>query len=167
MASCYIVKKDVVGATMPRTRDAAILKQPLESGTRPRVVAADDHSAVLDQIALELGNEIELVARVGDGPAAVEAAEKLRPDLVIVDISMPLGNGIDAARELRRHGSQAKVIFLSIHEHADYVEAAFSAGARGYVAKACMHSDLLPAIREVLAGRTFISSTIDYDFTPL
>jgi len=126
----------------------------------PRAVVADDHRAVLDQLARVLAGEIELVASVGDGPSAVEATDRLDPDLVILDISMPLGNGIAAARDLQRHGSRSKVIFLSVQEHADYVKAAFSAGACGYVLKACMHSDLLPAIREVLAGRTFISSAI-------
>ena len=92
--------------------------------------------------------------------AVVEAASKLHPDVCLIDISMPILNGIEIAKRLRESGSSAKVIFLTIHEDPDFLRAALDSGARGYVVKRCLSSDLPTAVKEVLAGRTFISSSL-------
>jgi DNA-binding NarL/FixJ family response regulator len=99
----------------------------------------------------------EVVGKVGDGRALFEAALDLRPDVIVTDISMPILNGIDAVDELRRSGCSSKVIFLTIHSDPDFIRACLDMGAFGYIVKPRVASDLLPAIREALAGHCFIS----------
>lgn len=125
--------------------------------TRIRVLLADDHKAILDRVAKLLEPEFEVVGKVNDGQALLEASARLEPDVLVLDISMPVLSGLDAARELRRTGSRAKIIFLTVHEEAEYVRGSFEMGASGYVVKPRLASDLAEAIREALAGRSFIS----------
>lgn len=125
--------------------------------TRIRVLLADDHKAILDRVAKLLEPEFEVVGKVNDGQALLEASARLEPDVLVLDISMPVLSGLDAARELRRTGSRAKIIFLTVHEEAEYVRGSFEMGASGYVVKPRLASDLTQAIREALAGRSFIS----------
>jgi DNA-binding NarL/FixJ family response regulator len=99
-----------------------------------------------------------VVNRVGDGKSLLDEAVRLQPEVVVLDISMPVLNGLQAALELRRTGSKAKIVFLTVHEDPDYVRGAFAAGAQGYVVKSRLASDLPLAIREALAGRHFVSS---------
>jgi DNA-binding NarL/FixJ family response regulator len=127
---------------------------------KPRAVIADDQAIVLAKVAEIVGFELDIVAYVGDGNAALEAAERLHPDLVILDISMPRLGGIEAARKFSVASDNPRVIFLTIYEDRDYLEAALAAGACGYVTKARMHSDLLVAVKEVLAGGIFVSPGI-------
>jgi len=126
---------------------------------RVRVVLADDQPRVLETIVQLLDEEFDVVAAVQDGERAIEAADRLNPDLLLLDISMPVLSGIEAAARLGINESacQAKLIFVTVHQDPDYVEAAFEAGARGYVLKHRLALDLLPAIHEVLQGRTFVS----------
>src|SRR5262245_19004448 len=93
-----------------------------------------------------------------DGQSLIEKVEQLEPDLILLDISMPVLNGIEAARQLRSVGSRAKIIFLTVHEDADYVRGALLAGAQGYVVKSRLATDLRVALVDVLAGRTFVSA---------
>ena len=93
-----------------------------------------------------------------DGRTFLEAASKLNPDLCLLDISMPIIDGIQAAAQLKASGSTAKVIMLTISEGEDFVSEAFKHGASGYVVKRRMATDLTLAVTEVLAGRTFVSS---------
>jgi DNA-binding NarL/FixJ family response regulator len=86
----------------------------------------------------------------------------LQPDVIITDISMPILNGIEAAKQLKESGSPAKVVFLTVHSDPDFVRACLNAGASGYLVKLRMATDLLPAIREALAGRIFLSPTADH-----
>ena len=125
-----------------------------------RVVVADDQQPVLDAISQVLDGEFHVVAAVQDGERVVEAANRLNPDLLLLDISMPVLSGIEAAARLKLNESPRapKLIFVTVHDDPDYVEAAFAVGARGYVLKRRLAVDLLPAIREVLEGRTFISA---------
>ncbi len=133
---------------------------PLITMKRMRVFLADDHEAVLRATAALLGSDFEIVGTAMDGQSLIESTLLLKPDLLIVDISMPVLNGIEAIRRLRQAGSTAKVVFLTVHDDPDFAQAAIAAGASGYVIKPRMASDLIPAIREVLAGRSFVSPTI-------
>jgi DNA-binding NarL/FixJ family response regulator len=134
--------------------------KPLSTMTPVRVFLADDHEAVLHATAALLGPKFEIVGTAGDGPSLVDGALRLKPDLLIVDISMPILNGIEAIRQLRQAGSTAKVVFLTVHDDPDFAQAAIAIGAGGYVVKPRMASDLIPAIQEVLAGRSFVSPTL-------
>ncbi len=121
---------------------------------------ADDHEAFLDLEGRLLEPEFEVVETVRNGQAAVEAAARLAPDVLVLDISMPFLDGIEAMRSLRAAGSQSKFVFLKVHGDEDYFRAALAAGAVGYVVKSRLAFDLLPALREALAGRRFVSPSL-------
>jgi len=133
------------------------------SAERPRVLLADDHPAVLAVTAAALADECLVVGRVGDGQELLAEAERLDPDVIVLDISMPRLDGVEAARQLRRSQRRARLVFLTVHEDADFARAAVDAGGLGYVVKARLASDLLPAIRAALADRRFISPTISLE----
>lgn len=122
-----------------------------------RVILADDHEAVLNIVARSLQPEFEVVATVKDGAALLDAVEQLGPDLVVLDISMPTMDGIQAARCLKASGARAKIVFLTVHEKQDYAPVCLEAGASGYVVKSRLATDLAPAIKEALAGHSFVS----------
>ena len=124
---------------------------------RVRVLLADDQQEMLDTISRLMDGKFEIIGAVADGQCVLEAASRMAPDLVVLDISMPIMNGLQAAARLQESGSQAKVVILTVHNDPDYLQAAFSAGARAYVLKSRLGTDLLPAIQEVLHGRTFVS----------
>lgn len=126
-----------------------------------RALIADDNKEMRDTVISILERDFDVVGAVGDGRALVAAAEKLLPDVGIVDISMPIMNGIEAAIEIRKNNPQIKIIFLTVNEDADFVTAAFEAGAVGYVVKRQMATDLMTAIERALAGQTFISPCCD------
>lgn len=127
---------------------------------RARILLADDHKEMRDRVVRLLGHEFEVFEPVCDGGALLEAASRLKPDVCLIDISMPVVNGIEAAALLREGGSTAKIIILTIHEDPDFLVAALNAGASGYVVKPRMASDLRAAIKEVMSGRTYISSSL-------
>lgn len=126
----------------------------------PRVLLADDQEEMLRAVAKVLGDEFDVVAAVGDGKRALELAPSLAPDIFVLDICMPVLNGIEAALRLKECGLPAKVVFLTVHEDRDFVEAALSVGALGYVLKPSLVTDLIPAIRNALAGKVFISPAL-------
>ena len=128
--------------------------------SRASVLLADDHDEFLAVERRLLEPEFDVLTAVHDGRAAVEAARELEPDLVVLDLSMPVMDGIATSRALRSGGSRAKVVFLTVHGDADYARAALEAGALGYVVKSRLASDLIPALRDALAGRTFVSPSI-------
>jgi DNA-binding NarL/FixJ family response regulator len=128
--------------------------------SRATVVLADDHEDFLSLERRLLEPEFEVVQCVRDGRAAVEAAAQLEPDLLVLDLSMPVLDGIAAARSLLASGSRARVVILTVHGDPDYARAALAAGALGYVVKFRLASDLLPALRGALAGRSFLSSPL-------
>jgi DNA-binding NarL/FixJ family response regulator len=130
---------------------------------KPRLLLADDHTLLLDGLRMMLEPEFELVGVVEDGQSLLTVAEKLRPDLVVLDIAMPALNGIDAARQLKRSRPGTKLIFLTMHSDPDYITEAFRAGASGYLLKRSAASELITAIREVLAGGTYISPILGKD----
>ncbi len=122
-----------------------------------RILLADDHKEMLTRVVHLLRDEFEVVGAVNDGQALIEAAAKLRPDVVILDISMPVMNGLEAAHRLKAAGCEAKVVFLTVHEDPDFVQESLVQGALGYVVKPRLTSDLVPAIKEALANRAFTS----------
>jgi DNA-binding NarL/FixJ family response regulator len=126
----------------------------------PRIVLADDHPEMLEKVAQLLEGDFEVVAAVENGERLIEAALNLDPDLIVLDISMPVLNGIEAACRLKESASRAKVIFLTVHEDPEFVAAAVSAGAVGYVLKPRVVTDLIPAIREALQGHLFASPQV-------
>ena len=127
---------------------------------RTTVLLADDHGDFLATAVRHLEPHFEVLRAVTDGQALLDEAARLEPDIVVLDISMPLLNGIEAARRLKAAGSPARIVFLTMHADPDYVRAALATGALGYVVKSRLASDLLPSIREALAGRSFVSPSI-------
>jgi DNA-binding NarL/FixJ family response regulator len=125
-----------------------------------RVVLADDNLEMVAMIRHTLGEEFEVASSVGDGRQAVEAVHTLNPDVLIIDFSMPVLNGLEAAKQLQIANCRAKVIFLTIYEGPDFLDAAFSAGATGYVTKARLSIDLIPALHEAMLGHTFVSGSL-------
>jgi DNA-binding NarL/FixJ family response regulator len=128
--------------------------------TRPRVLVADDHRAMLDSLVRLLTREFDVVAAVSDGTAAVAEAKQLEPDLLVLDIAMPGLNGIAAATRLKEQGSRAKVVFVTNMRDREFVQESLALGDVGFVVKDRLVADLLPAIRHVLAGQTFVSPTV-------
>ena len=134
---------------------------------RLRILIADDHEAMRDKIVKHLENDFEVVGAVEDGKAVLEAEARMLPDVCVLDISMPKLSGIEAAGELKKRGSRCKVVFLTVHQDPDFLEAALDKGALGYVVKNRMALDLMPAINAAVAGRLFISPTCNFpDTTP-
>jgi DNA-binding NarL/FixJ family response regulator len=125
-----------------------------------RVVLADDHREVIAKIRLVLGDEFDIIEAAENGHQAVSAVLALNPDVFVTDISMPVLNGLQAARRIQKTNSRVKIIFLTIHEDRDFIAAAFSAGATGYVTKRRLSTDLVFAIQEALKGHTFVSNSI-------
>jgi len=127
---------------------------------RVRVLLADDHKIVLEGLRSLLEPEFELAGTVEDGRALVAAAGKLRPEVIVADISMPLLNGIEAVRQIKKTNPQIKVVFLTMHPDVTYATRAFEAGASGYVLKHSASSELVTAIREAIKGRTYVTPMI-------
>ena len=125
---------------------------------RARILVAEDHELMRNQVVRLLRREFDVLEAVTNGKALLEAAARLKPDVCVLDISMPELNGIETIAHLKQNQSSPKVIFLTIHNDADFVGAAFKSGAEGYVFKTRMGADLVIAVREVLAGRTFLST---------
>jgi DNA-binding NarL/FixJ family response regulator len=122
-----------------------------------RVVLADDVAQVLSAVSALLKEKFEIVAMVTDGQAAFDATLALAPDIVVLDISMPGMSGIEVARELKKRGNKAKIVFLTVHQDSDILTACFAAGGLGYVVKVLMQTDLIPAMYEALADCPFVS----------
>jgi DNA-binding NarL/FixJ family response regulator len=127
---------------------------------KSRVLLADDHEAMLAGVRLALQEEFDIVGAVNNGLDALREVRRLDPDVLVLDISMPGLNGIQTANEIHSAGLRTKVVFLTVHQDPDFVTAAFSAGASAYVIKSDVDTDLIPAIREALEGRRYISQSI-------
>jgi DNA-binding NarL/FixJ family response regulator len=127
---------------------------------RPRVLIADDHKIVVEGLEKMLRPDFDIAGTVEDGRELVTAAEKLRPDAIIVDISMPMLNGIDAVRQIKKVHEAIKVVFLTMHLDVAYAVSAFEAGASGYVLKHSASDELVMAIHEALQGRTYVTPLI-------
>ena len=124
---------------------------------KTRVLLADDHPGRLQAVRSLLNTDVDVVRCVDNGESLFDAAMKLHPDVIVTDISMPKLDGIEGVKRLRESGCSAKAVFLTVHLEHDVVRAALEAGALGYVLKSSVTTDLLIAIEEALAGRTFVS----------
>jgi len=123
-----------------------------------RVLLVDDNEAMLTRAAAVLTSAFNVVGTVKDGLAALAAAEALDPDVIVLDISMPGMSGLEVAARLRRSGSRAALVFLTVHDEEEFVLAAKAAGGKGYVVKGRLVSDLPAAVRQVRAGGSFVSA---------
>jgi DNA-binding NarL/FixJ family response regulator len=130
---------------------------------RTKVLLADDHTVVAEGLATLLKNRFDLVGTVSNGSELIDAARKLRPDVIVADISMPVLSGLEALRRLKAARSEAKVIFLTMHADAQLATEAFRAGASGYVLKQSAGEELIAAIQEVLEGRTYLTPLMTKD----
>ena len=127
---------------------------------RPRVLLADDHKLLLEAFRKLLEPECEIVGSVTDGRALVATAQQFRPDVIVLDISMPLLNGLDAARQIKQRLPAVKLIFLTVNEDPDLVTEAFRVGGSAYLLKNSAASELFKAIEEVLQGRVYLTPLV-------
>jgi DNA-binding NarL/FixJ family response regulator len=132
---------------------------------KPRVLLADDHKIVLEGLKSLLQSEFEIIGTAEDGRALVAIAETLRPDVIIADVSMPLLNGIEAARQIKQVDQEIKIVFLTMHLDATYAASALEAGASGFVLKHSAPSELIVAIREAIRGHTYVTPTVAGDLS--
>ena len=128
--------------------------------TTPRILLADDQEEMLQTLVEMLEGEFQIVGTAENGMRVLELTPRLAPDIVVLDISMPVLNGFEAALRLKAQCLAARVVFLTAHEDTDLVEAGMSAGALGYVVKSCLATDLVPALWQALAGKTFVSPSL-------
>ena len=128
--------------------------------TKPRLLLADDHAILLDGLKVLLTPDFDIVATATDGRAALEAAETCRPDIILLDISMPGLNGLEAARRLKQSNPRAKLVMLTMHGDLSYVRESFEAGVSGYVLKQCMAAELVTALKAVAQGWSFVSPPV-------
>jgi DNA-binding NarL/FixJ family response regulator len=131
--------------------------------SRPRVLLADDHRVVSEGLKRLLADDFELAGVVEDGRALVAAAKKLKPDVIVADITMPHLNGIDAMAQLKKDNAQIKVVFLTMHQDPAYARRALEAGAAGFVVKHSAPAELVMAIHAALKGQTFITPALASD----
>lgn len=128
--------------------------------TKPRVLMADDHSILLAGLRRLVEDSCEVVGMVEDGRALIEAANRIKPDLILLDISMPLLNGLDAAREIKKSLPDCKLLFLTMHASPTYATEALKAGGNGYLLKQSAASELPMAIEAVCNGQTYLTPAI-------
>jgi len=126
----------------------------------PRVLLADDHTLLLGAFEKLLSPECEIVGSVSDGRSLVVEAQRLKPDVVVLDIGMPLLNGLDAGRQIKQLQKSIRLVFVTMNEDSDLAAEAFRAGASAYLLKRSAASELLVAIREVMKGRSYVTPLI-------
>ena len=124
----------------------------------PSVLLADDNRLLVQQVATHLASSFDVIGIAHDGQDLVVKALRLTPDVIVVDITMPILTGIEAARQLRNAGLETKFVFLTIHNESEFLEACLAEGAIGYVLKTQMKDDLIPALNAAVAGKQFVSS---------
>lgn len=129
---------------------------------RAKIALADANWDILQHATHLLESEFDVISAVRDGESILHDCERMRPDVVILDISLGKLSGLEVARRLRDMGHQAKIVFLTVHEEAEFVCAAFGAGGAAYVAKSRLNSDLADAVRASLAGRIFLSPSLQH-----
>ncbi len=131
-------------------------------GGKKKLFIVEDHTILREGLKALLSTkpDWEIVGEAGEGDAAIRAVEKVKPDLVLMDLSLPKMNGTEAMREIKRRSPTTRILALTVHKNEEYISAAFEAGAEGYVLKDATHAELELAIQNVLAGKTFISPGI-------
>jgi len=131
---------------------------------KPRILTADDHPLVRDGCRSILETHYEIVGAVSDGRSLLEAALRLQPDLIVLDISMPSLNGLEAARQIKASLPEVKLLFFTMHSEQSYLQAAFEAGAGGYVLKSAESDELLLAAQLVLKGQIYVPKGVPVGF---
>ena len=128
------------------------------------VLLADDNPAMLDHVSnlLRTDNHYNVVGALNNGADVLREYERLRPDVIVLDISMDMLSGIDVAHHLRNEGCRAKIVFLTVHEDFDFLNAAMGAGGSAYVVKSRLSTDLIPAINAALSNKLFVSPNLLY-----
>lgn len=134
----------------------------MENNSKPRVLLADDHTSMRAAIEGILQLDFAVIGSVADGRAALQAVHKFLPDILVLDVAMPILNGTDVARRLKIEGCKTRIVFLSVATDIDQVTACFAAGGDAYVSKMSILTELIYAINEVLAGRKFVSAEISF-----
>src|SRR5262245_13093806 len=124
---------------------------------KPKILVVDDYPAMRLMLLRLLENDFDVVASVGTGLAAIEAATKLAPDVLVLDVAMPIMDGPEVAKRLKERGCNAKIVFISVSEDVSQVSACLAAGGDAYVSKIRMARDLVAVVRKVLGGETFPS----------
>jgi DNA-binding NarL/FixJ family response regulator len=130
---------------------------------RSRILIADDHKLVAELFQRLLGGDFEVVGIVGDGHALVRAAVELKPDLIVIDVAMPLLNGLDAGRQVKKLLPKVKLIYMTVTSDPDFAAEAFELGASGYLQKTCAAAEMVLAIHEVMRGKTYLSKGMSRD----
>jgi DNA-binding NarL/FixJ family response regulator len=133
----------------------------LITASKSRILLADDHPALLAETASLLQRDHEVVGTATNGLELLDQAERLHPNVIVLDISMPVMDGFEAARRLKQSGCRSKLVFLTVSEDADFAREALALGAEAYVVKSRLASDLVGAISDALVERQFVSPTIE------
>ena len=126
----------------------------------PRILIADDHTFVAEAFKRLLDSDYKVVGTVGDGRSLIRAAAKLRPDLIIIDVAMPILNGLDAGQQIKQFLPGVKLVYVTMFHDADVAAEAFRRGASGYLVKTCASSELVTAVQEVVRGKSYLSPTV-------
>jgi DNA-binding NarL/FixJ family response regulator len=132
-------------------------------GHRPRILIADDHTLVAELCKKLLDAEFDVVGIVTDGRALVRAAARLKPDLSLIDVGMPILNGLDSGQQIKKMMPALKILYLSMNSDPEIVAEAFRRGGSGYLLKTCASSQLVIAVREILRGKTYMSNELPYE----
>ncbi len=127
---------------------------------RTRILLADDNALLIERTAAMLASSFEIVGLARDGKDLIAKALEFAPDVIVVDIIMPVMTGIEAVNELRQGGCNARFVFLTVHEESEFVRACLEEGALGYVLKSHIKAELIPAIQAAMAGELFISPSL-------
>jgi DNA-binding NarL/FixJ family response regulator len=131
--------------------------------SRSRILIADDHNMVAELLKQLLANDFDVVGTFGDGRALVSAAVELKPDVIVLDVAMPVLNGLDAGRQAKKMLPSVKLVYLTMNPDAEVAAEAFTLGASGYLLKTSAASELTTAVREALRGRTYLSKDLSRD----
>ena len=125
--------------------------------SRPRILIADDHALVAEAFKTLLESDFDVVATVHDGRSLIQIAQRVQPDVILVDVGMPLLNGLEAAQRIKRMLPRVKVVYVTVNQDRDLVNEAFDKGASGYLPKTSVASELITAIHAVLSGKLYVS----------
>ena len=151
---------------MSHSRKANRKGTSLERSHSPRVLIADDHTLVAESLRKLLESEFSVVGTVADGRALLRAVPELKPDVIVLDIGMPLLNGLDAGEQVKQKVPGVKLVYLTMNQDAEIASEAFRRGASGYLLKTCVASELVAAIRNVLKGKSYVSPRIAREMKP-
>jgi len=145
---------------MTLLRACTSVRHRMVNEDKPKLVIADDHGLLRQTLCQLLKRDFEVVAEADNGWALLQLIEKVRPDAILLDISMPVLNGIEAARRIQKIRPEVKLVFLTMHTDVDHVREAFQAGAKGYVVKGSPVTELIEALRTVLTGKVYVSPSV-------